>query len=317
MPSSTPPAPRLAMSTGVAATIKRKGGGLIEEEAVRQGPIEVGEAVLTPGGNLPATHVIHAAAVGPDLKTDAETVARTTRAVLALADKHRLTSLALPALGTGAGQVAPAAAAEAMLERRHHAPEVLENSTETGGLHPVPGRDVPCLYRYVEKARYVTVKVLHGSGETRAANGPAARRPPRRRGPRHRSPASPGARRSEGKGGQARLGAGSPGRHQRRAADRLPVAAVRHPLHHAGQPRRRRRDAAARPAPHRQEVRGAAGQAHRRHPDARDVRPHQRVRARRHRLHDQPPDLAGGCPPGGHPEGARPSLRRRASRSRP
>ena len=107
--------PSLAMSTGVAATIKRKGGGLIEEEALRQGPIEVGEAVLTPGGNLPATHVIHAVAVGPDLKTDAETVARTTRAVLALADKHRLTSLALPAVGTGAGQVAPPAAAEAML----------------------------------------------------------------------------------------------------------------------------------------------------------------------------------------------------------
>jgi O-acetyl-ADP-ribose deacetylase len=103
------------MSTGVAAAIKRKGGLLIEEEAMRQGPVEVGEAVLTPGGNLVATHVIHAAAMGPDGKTDPETIAKTTRAVLALADKHRLTSLALPALGTGAGQVAPAAAAEAML----------------------------------------------------------------------------------------------------------------------------------------------------------------------------------------------------------
>jgi len=105
----------LAMTTGVAATIKRKGGVLIEEEALRQAPVEVGEAVLTPGGNLAATHVIHAATMGPDLKTDPETIARTTRAVLALADKHRLTSLALPALGTGVGQVAPAAAAEAML----------------------------------------------------------------------------------------------------------------------------------------------------------------------------------------------------------
>jgi len=105
----------LAMTTGVAATIKRKGGVLIEEEALRQGPVEVGEAVLTPGGNLAATHVIHAAAMGPDLKTDPETIARTTRAVLVLADKHRLTSLALPALGAGVGQVAPAAAAEAML----------------------------------------------------------------------------------------------------------------------------------------------------------------------------------------------------------
>lgn len=105
----------LTMTTGVAATIKRKGGVLIEEEALRQGPVEVGEAVLTPGGNLLATHVIHAAAMGPDLKTDPETIARTTRAVLALADKHRLTSIALPALGTGVGHVAPAAAAEAML----------------------------------------------------------------------------------------------------------------------------------------------------------------------------------------------------------
>ena len=105
----------LAMSTGVAATIKRKGGILIEEEAMRQAPIEVGEAVLTPGGNLVATHVIHAATTGADQKTDAETVSRATRAILALADKHRLTSLALPALGTGVGQVAPAAAADAMV----------------------------------------------------------------------------------------------------------------------------------------------------------------------------------------------------------
>jgi O-acetyl-ADP-ribose deacetylase len=106
----------LTMTTGVAAAIKRKGGVLIEEEAVRQGPIEVGEAVLTPGGNLAATHVIHAVAMGADLKTDPETITRTTRAVLALADKHRLTSIALPALGTGVGHVAPSAAADAMLQ---------------------------------------------------------------------------------------------------------------------------------------------------------------------------------------------------------
>src|SRR3989442_303559 len=95
----------LAMGTGVAGAIKRKGGVIIEEEAMRQGPVEVGEAVLTTGGNLAATHVIHAAAMGPDLKTDGETITKTTRAVLMLADKHRLTSLALPALGTGVGHV--------------------------------------------------------------------------------------------------------------------------------------------------------------------------------------------------------------------
>ena len=41
----------LSMSTGVASTIKRKGGVIIGEEAMRQGPVEIGEAVLTTGGN--------------------------------------------------------------------------------------------------------------------------------------------------------------------------------------------------------------------------------------------------------------------------
>lgn len=105
----------LAMGAGVAGALKRKGGVIIEEEAMRQGPVEVGEAVLTTGGNLAATHVIHAAVMGPDLRTDPDKIAAATRATLALADKHRITSLALPALGTGVGNVPPPASAQAML----------------------------------------------------------------------------------------------------------------------------------------------------------------------------------------------------------
>ncbi len=105
----------LWMGAGVAGAIKRKGGVIIEEEAVRQGPIEAGEAVITTAGNLPATHVIHAAAMGEDLKTDAQKIAQATRSSLALADKHKLTSIAFPALGTGVGGFPAASAAEAML----------------------------------------------------------------------------------------------------------------------------------------------------------------------------------------------------------
>jgi len=46
---------QLWMGAGVAGAIKRKGGTVIEEDAVRQGPIEVGEAVLTVAGNLAIT----------------------------------------------------------------------------------------------------------------------------------------------------------------------------------------------------------------------------------------------------------------------
>src|SRR5215467_11679314 len=106
----------LSMGTGVAGAMKRKGGTVIEEEAVRQGPIEPGEAVLTVAGNLPATHVIHAAALGPDLKTNPERVAAATRSSLELAERHKISSIAFPALGSGAGGgVPPKQTAEAMV----------------------------------------------------------------------------------------------------------------------------------------------------------------------------------------------------------
>ena len=100
---------------GVTGTIKKKGGIVIEEEALRQAPIEVGEAVLTVGGNLPAMHVIHAATMGPDLKTDPDKINAATKSALVLADKHRLTSLAFPALGSGVGSVPPDKSAEAVI----------------------------------------------------------------------------------------------------------------------------------------------------------------------------------------------------------
>ena len=105
----------LWMGTGVAGAMKRKGGVVIEEEALLQGPIDIGEAVLTVAGNLPAMHVIHAATMGKDLKTDPEKIAAATRSTLALAEKHKLESIAFPALGSGVGGVPPVQSAEAIL----------------------------------------------------------------------------------------------------------------------------------------------------------------------------------------------------------
>ena len=105
----------LWMGAGVAGALKRKGGVVIEEDALRQGPIEIGEAVLTVAGNLAATHVIHAVTMGKDLRTDPEKITAATRATLAIAEKHKLSSLAFPALGSGVGGVPPAQSADAML----------------------------------------------------------------------------------------------------------------------------------------------------------------------------------------------------------
>ena len=93
----------LWMGSGVAGAIKRKGGVIIEQEAVAQGPVNVGDAVLTSAGKLAARNIIHAAVMGQDLHTDADKIARAMRAALELAKKKNFGSISFPALGTGVG----------------------------------------------------------------------------------------------------------------------------------------------------------------------------------------------------------------------
>lgn len=93
----------LLMGGGVAGAIKRKGGKEIEEEAVKKGPIPVGEAVVTGAGKLKARYVIHAATMGMDFRTDAEKIRMATRNAMKRAVELGLKSVAFPALGTGVG----------------------------------------------------------------------------------------------------------------------------------------------------------------------------------------------------------------------
>ena len=93
----------LWMGGGVAGAIVRAGGAGIEAEAMQQAPIKPGEAVITGGGSLTARHVIHAAVMGQDLRTDGGKIGEATTAALALAEEHDLRHIAFPALGTGVG----------------------------------------------------------------------------------------------------------------------------------------------------------------------------------------------------------------------
>lgn len=91
----------LQLGSGVAGAIREKGGQAIQEECDRIGGTPVGTAVITGGGQLKARHVIHA--VGPQMGEGDEDrkLASAVRASLALADRHGLVSLALPAISTG------------------------------------------------------------------------------------------------------------------------------------------------------------------------------------------------------------------------
>ncbi len=93
---------------GVDGAIHRKGGKAILDECVKirnkQGGCEVGEAVITSGGNLPAKYVIHT--VGPVWISDKETELKKRLSdcytnSLMLAVENNIKSIAFPNISTG------------------------------------------------------------------------------------------------------------------------------------------------------------------------------------------------------------------------
>ncbi len=91
----------LILGSGVAAAIQQKGGDAIQEECYEIGHCEVGSAVMTGAGQLKARHVIHA--VGPLFgEGDERNKLRSAiHSAIMLAEENKLTSIALPAIGTG------------------------------------------------------------------------------------------------------------------------------------------------------------------------------------------------------------------------
>ena len=110
---------RLWMGDGVAGALKRAGGQEIEAEAVKKGPIPIGEATVTGAGKLKARYIIHAAVMGQDLTTDTAKIRQATRNSLLRADELGIKSIAFPALGTGVGGFPLDECASIMLSEVH------------------------------------------------------------------------------------------------------------------------------------------------------------------------------------------------------
>lgn len=93
----------LIMGGGVAGALKRAGGQEIERDAVAQGPIPLGEAVVTGAYRLKAKYVIHAASM-PDHGTrnaTGESIRNCVRNALKRADRLNCRTVAMPCLGCG------------------------------------------------------------------------------------------------------------------------------------------------------------------------------------------------------------------------
>jgi len=107
---------KLLMGGGVAGVIKRKGGRMIEQEALKKGPIKVGGAVETGAGELAVKYVIHAATMGMDFKTDETKIRDAAKSSLDLADRLKIGSIVFPALGCGTGGFPLLASAKIMAQ---------------------------------------------------------------------------------------------------------------------------------------------------------------------------------------------------------
>jgi O-acetyl-ADP-ribose deacetylase (regulator of RNase III) len=111
----------LMLGAGVAGAIRRKGGPTIQAECDRIGPIPLGEAAITGGGNLRAKFVIHAASMSLGSRTTEDNLRTATRNSLLRARERGLRSIAFPAIGTGVAGFPLGRCAEVMLDevRKH------------------------------------------------------------------------------------------------------------------------------------------------------------------------------------------------------
>src|SRR5439155_10162840 len=85
-----PANPSLWMATGVGGAIKRAGGDAIEFAAVRQGPVDLGEAIVTPAGILAARLLIHAVSLDRDRRTSGPVIEKAVRSAMARARENNV-----------------------------------------------------------------------------------------------------------------------------------------------------------------------------------------------------------------------------------
>jgi len=105
----------LILGSGVAGAIREAGGPMIQEECNRHGPIKLGEAAITGGGNLSAKYVIHAASMSFSQLTTAESLENSVINSLKIAEERGIKTVAFPAIGTGVAGFPVARCAQIMI----------------------------------------------------------------------------------------------------------------------------------------------------------------------------------------------------------
>lgn len=121
----------LFMTNPLARAVKRRAGETVEREAIQQGPIQPGSAVVTGAGNLAVSYVIHVVAVGHELKGNPNDLASALQAAFEISEHLSLVRVAMAPIGVERGVFSAdesASALVAVLEDRRRRGEALPAS---------------------------------------------------------------------------------------------------------------------------------------------------------------------------------------------
>ena len=138
----------LRLGAGVAGAIARKGGPSIQRECDEHGPIRVGEAAITGGGQLAARYVIHAAAMG-DEPASRSSIEGSTRRSLELADANGVKTVAFPILASGVAGFPLDEAARIMVDTIESYAASTESQIETVTLYGYSAADADAIRQVV------------------------------------------------------------------------------------------------------------------------------------------------------------------------
>jgi O-acetyl-ADP-ribose deacetylase (regulator of RNase III) len=123
---------RLMAGGGVCGAIHAAAGPRLEPYATQFAPVAVGEAVATPGFDIPGCrYIIHT--VGPKYHQDSDpavNLARALRSAVSLADMNGIKRLAIPAISTGIYGYPESEAIPILVETAHELVAKLESVRE-------------------------------------------------------------------------------------------------------------------------------------------------------------------------------------------
>jgi O-acetyl-ADP-ribose deacetylase (regulator of RNase III) len=106
----------LFMTSSVGRALKLRAGETVERDAVAQGPVPAGSAVVTGGGTLATPYVIHAVGVGHELRAERGVLASALDAAFEIAGRLELGRLAMAPVGIERGIFSAEEAAEVLAE---------------------------------------------------------------------------------------------------------------------------------------------------------------------------------------------------------